>query len=244
MIVLFTDFGPGGPYVGQMHAVVAQQAPGTAVIDLFHDVPSFDIRAAAYLLPAYTRGFPPGTVHVCVVDPGVGSERRALIVKADHRWYVGPDNGLFHVLARRARDLECHEIRWRPAQLSASFHGRDLFAPVATQLVHGMMPDCVPAALTPALPDWPEDLPQVLYIDHFGNAITGLRAERLGRDVRLRIGGTDLAYARTYSDVRAGQGFWYENANGLVEIVVNQARASDQLGIAVGDSIGMYDALF
>jgi len=243
MIVLFTDFGPGGPYVGQMHAVLAQQAPGTAVIDLFHDVPSFDIRAAAYLLPAYTKGFPPGTVHVCVVDPGVGSERRALIVKADHRWYVGPDNGLFHVLARRARDLECYEIRWRPALLSASFHGRDLFAPVATQLVHGLMPDCVPAALSPSLPNWPEDLPQVLYIDHFGNAITGLRAERLNRDVRLRIGGAELAYARTYTDIRAGQGFWYENANGLVEIAVNQARASDQLGIAVGDSIGMYDAV-
>ncbi len=242
MIALFTDFGPGGPYVGQMHAVLAQQAPGTAVIDLFHDVPSFDIRAAAYLLPAYTRGFPPGTVHVCVVDPDVGSERRALIVKADHRWYVGPDNGLFHVLARRARDLECHEIRWRPAPLSASFHGRDLFAPVAAQLTHGLMPDSVPVALSPPLSDWPEDLPQVLYIDHFGNAITGLRAECLGRDVRLRIGGADLAYARTYSDVRAGQGFWYENANGLVEIAVNQARASDRLGIAVGDSIGMYDA--
>jgi S-adenosylmethionine hydrolase len=239
MIVLFTDFGPGGPYVGQMHAVLAQQAPGTAVIDLFHDVPNFDIRAAAYLLSAYTLGFPPGTVHVCVVDPGVGSERRALIVKADHRWYVGPDNGLFHILARRARTLECREIRWRPAQLSASFHGRDLFAPVATQLVHGSLPDSVPAALTPPVPDWPEDLPQVLYIDHFGNAITGLRAERLGRAIRLRIGGTNLTYARSYSEVRAGQGFWYENANGLVEIAVNQARASDQLGIAVGDNVGV-----
>jgi len=237
MIVLFTDFGPSGPYVGQMHAVLAQQAPGTAVIDLFHDVPSFDIRAAAYLLPAYTRGFPPGTVHVCVVDPGVGSERRALIVKADHRWYVGPDNGLFHVLARRARSLECHEIRWRPAQLSASFHGRDLFAPAAAQLARGLMPECVPVALAPPIPDWPEDLPQVLYIDHFGNAITGLRAERLGRDTRLRIGEVVLAYANTYSEVRAGEGFWYENANGLVEIAVNQARASDQLGIAVGDIV-------
>ncbi len=239
MIVLFTDFGPGGPYVGQMHAALAQQAPGTPVIDLFHDVPSFDIRAAAYLLPAYTRGFPPGTVHVCVVDPGVGSERRALMVKADHRWYVGPDNGLFHVLARRARDMECQEIRWQPAQLSASFHGRDLFAPVAAQLARGLMPDCVPAKLTPPAPDWPEDLAQVLYIDHFGNAITGLRAEYLGHDVRLRIAGTDLAYARTYSEVRAGQGFWYENANGLVEIAFNQGRASDRLGIAVGDKLGV-----
>jgi S-adenosyl-L-methionine hydrolase (adenosine-forming) len=239
MIVLFTDFGMGGPYVGQVHAVLAQQAPFVPVIDLFHEAPRHDIRAAAYLLPAYTRGFPPGAVFVCVVDPGVGGARRALIVKADHRWYVGPDNGLFHMLARRARDLECREVLWRPAQLSASFHGRDLFAPVATQLVRGLMPDCVPATLTPPAPDWPEDLAQVLYIDHFGNAITGLRADHLGRDVRLRIGGTDLTYARTYSEVRAGQGFWYENANGLVEIAVNQARASDQLGIAVGDSVGV-----
>jgi hypothetical protein len=237
MIVLFTDFGPGGPYVGQMHAVLAQQAPGTAVIDLFHDVPNFDIRAAAYLLSAYTLGFPPGTVHVCVVDPGVGSERRALIVKADHRWYVGPDNGLFHVLARRARDLECHEIRWRPAQLSASFHGRDLFAPVATQLVRGLMPDCVPAALTPPVPDWPEDLSQVLYIDHFGNAVTGLRADRLARDARLQIGSATLARARTYSGTEVGDGFWYENANGLAEIAVNQGRASAKYMIAVGDQV-------
>jgi len=239
MIVLFTDFGMGGPYVGQVHAVLAQQAPSVPVIDLFHEVPRHDTRAAAYLLPAYTRGFPPGAVFVCVVDPGVGGARRALIVKADHRWYVGPDNGLFHMLARRARDLECREILWRPAQLSASFHGRDLFAPVAAQLVHGSMPDSVPATLAPPVPDWPEDLPQVLYIDHFGNAITGLRADRFGRDVRLRIRGTDLAYARTYSEIRAGEGFWYENANGLVEIAVNQARASDQFGIAVGDSVGV-----
>jgi hypothetical protein len=239
MIVLFTDFGPGGPYVGQLHAVLAQQAPGTAVIDLFHDVPSHDIRAAAYLLPAYTRGSPPGTVHVCVVDPGVGGERRPVMVKADHRWYVGPDNGLFHILARRARVQECHAIRWQPAHLSASFHGRDLFVPAAAQLVRGLMPDCVPAALTPPVPDWPEDLPQVLYIDHFGNAITGLRAEGIGRNSRLRVGGANLAYARTFSEARVGQGFWYENANGLVEIAVNQARACDQLGIAVGDSVGV-----
>jgi len=239
MIVLFTDFGMGGPYVGQVHAVLAHKAPAVPVIDLFHEVPRHDIRAASYLLPAYARDFPPGTIFICVVDPGVGGARRAVIVKADHRWYVGPDNGLFHILARRARDLECHEIRWRPVQLSASFHGRDLFAPVAAQLVHGLMPDSMPATLTPPVPDWPEDLPEVLYIDHFGNAITGLRAECLGRDVRLRIGGTGLASAHTFSEVPTGQSFWYENANGLVEIAANQARASDLLGIAVGDNVGV-----
>ena len=237
MIVLFTDFGPGGPYVGQMHAVLAQQAPGTAVIDLFHDLPGHDIRAAAYLLPAYTRDFPPGTVHVCVVDPGVGSARRALLVQADHRWYVGPDNGLFHVLARRAHELECYEIRWRPARISASFHGRDLFAPVAAQLVHGVMPDCVPVTLAPPVGDWPEDLAQVLYIDHFGNAITGLRAECLDRDATLQVGNTTLARARTYSETGVGAGFWYENANGLVEIAVNRGRASTQYSITVGDPV-------
>jgi S-adenosylmethionine hydrolase len=237
MITLFTDFGPGGPYVGQMHAVLAQQAPGTTVIDLFHDLPRHDIRAAAYLLPAYTRGFPPGTVHVCVVDPGVGSARRALMVQADHRWYVGPDNGLFHILARRARVLECHEILWRPAQLSASFHGRDLFAPVAAQLARGLMPASESAAMMPPVPDWPEDLPQVLYIDHFGNAMTGLRADRLAEDARLQIGSTTLARARTYSETGEGEGFWYENANGLVEIAVNHGRASAQYGITVGDPV-------
>jgi S-adenosylmethionine hydrolase len=237
IISLFTDFGLGGPYVGQMHALLAQQAPGTTVIDLFHDLPRHDIRVAAYLLPAYTRGFPPGTVHVCVVDPGVGNTRRALIVQADHRWYVGPDNGLFHVLARRARQLECLEICWRPQQLSASFHGRDLFAPVAAQLVRGIMPASEPAALTPPDSDWPEDLPQVLYIDHFGNAITGLRADRLVHDAKLRIGDTTLAHARTFSEMSVGEGFWYENANGLVEIAVNQGHASKQFRIAIGDPV-------
>jgi hypothetical protein len=237
MITLFTDFGPGGPYVGQLHAVLAQQAPGTAVIDLFHDLPRHDIRAAAYLLPAYTRGFPPGTVHVCVVDPGVGSARRALMVKADHRWYVGPDNGLFHVLARRAQALDCLEIQWRPVQMPASFHGRDLFAPVAAQLARGSVPASAPVAMTPPIPDWPDDLPQVLYIDHFGNAMTGLRADRLAQDARLQIGNTTLARARTYSETGEGEGFWYENANGLVEIAVNQGRASAEYSIAVGDPV-------
>nr|AKQ01249.1 putative protein, putative protein [uncultured proteobacterium Rifle_16ft_4_minimus_1560] len=129
MIVLFTDFGLTDPYVGQLHAVLAREAPGAPVIDLFHSVPDFNIRAGAYLLPAYAREFPPGTVFVCVVDPGVGSGRRAVMLKADKCWYVGPDNGLFEMVQRRATEYECRAIRWRPPGMSASFHGRDLFAP-------------------------------------------------------------------------------------------------------------------
>lgn len=239
MIVLFTDFGLHGPYVGQMHAQLAQQAPGVPVIDLFHDVPAHDIRAGAYLLPAYTRDFPPDTVVVAVVDPGVGGSRRALMVRADHRWYIGPDNGLFHPLTRRATRLECREILWAPERLSASFHGRDLFAPVAAQLARGQMPES--RTVEPVRPsgDWPDDLAAVVYIDRFGNVLTGLRAGLLPAGVALTAGGATIPRARTYSEVPPGGLFWYENSNGLVEIAANRARASDILNITAGSPVGI-----
>jgi len=134
MIVLFTDFGVEGPYIGQMKAVLAREAPSEVVIDLFANAPSFDAQSAAYLLAAYSAEFSVGTVFLAVVDPGVGSERRAAAVLVDGRWFVGPDNGLFNVVAMRARDVQWWDLTWRPEHLSASFHGRDLFAPVAARL--------------------------------------------------------------------------------------------------------------
>jgi S-adenosyl-L-methionine hydrolase (adenosine-forming) len=239
MIVLITDFGVSGPYVGQMHAVLARQAPGVPIIDLFNDLPRHNVRAAAYLLPAYTRGFPPDTAFVCVVDPGVGGSRRAVVLRADYCWYIGPDNGLLHMLERRARKTECHEIVWRPPRLSASFHGRDLFAPVAAMLARGQRPEATPAVLTVPSPPWPDDLAEVLYVDHFGNCITGLRASEVARGARLRAGRGELAYARTYSEVEPGQAFWYENANGLVELAASQTRADTVLEIAAGDVLSL-----
>lgn len=238
MIVLFTDFGLVDPYVGQMHAVLAQEAPGVPVIDLFHAVPAFNIRAGAYLLPAYARDFPPGTVFVGVVDPGVGGERRPVMLKADDRWYVGPDNGLFEMLRRRARGHECHVIRWRPPRMSASFHGRDLFAPVAARLARGEMPEAVPAELTPPVgAPWPDELAEIVHIDHYGNAITGLRAASLPAARVIGAGGEVLKYARVFSEVPPGAAFWYENANGLVEIAVNGGNAAAQLGLRPGDPL-------
>lgn len=234
MIALFTDFGLAGPYVGQLHAELAQQAPGVPVIDLFHDVPVHDIRAGAYLLPAYARDFPPGTVFVCVVDPGVGGTRRPLMIRADQRWYVGPDNGLLQLVARRARQCESHEILWRPERLSSSFHARDLFAPVAAMLARGERPEYMPMAMSPAAADWPDDLAEIFYIDRFGNALTGLRAAMLPPGVRIRIGESILTRATTFENVPHGQPFWYENSNGLVELAVNQGRAADVLQTTVG----------
>ena len=137
MIFIFTDFGLEGPYVGQMKAVLACEAPGVPVIDLFADLPAFDAQAAAYLLAAYGGRLPAGGVCLSVIDPGVGGARAPLALSADGRWYVGPDNGLFAIVARRAESLEAWRITWRPAGLSASFHGRDLFAPVAARLARG-----------------------------------------------------------------------------------------------------------
>ncbi|MBT5414862.1 MAG: SAM-dependent chlorinase/fluorinase [Rhodospirillaceae bacterium] len=238
MIVLFTDFGVSGPYVGQMKAVLAREAPGVPVIDLFADAPVHDPRAGAYLLAAYCEAFESGDILLCVVDPGVGGPRSACIVEAGERLFVGPANGLFELVRRRAADTAIHEITWRPGTLSASFHGRDLFAPVAARLARGSTVPSAPRADDwDRRPDWPDDLAEVAYIDHFGNAISGLRAETLGPQAVLRVGGRRIPRARTFSDLPKGEVFWYENANGLAELAINRGRADRVLDLGPGTQI-------
>jgi S-adenosyl-L-methionine hydrolase (adenosine-forming) len=238
MILLFTDFGLAGPYTGQMKAVLQQRAPGVPVIDLFADAPIQDPKAAAYLLAAYAVCFPAGSVFLCVVDPGVGGERPPLMVKADGRWFVGPGNGLFEIVMRRAQSAKAWEIAWQPEHLSASFHGRDLFAPVAAMVAKG---EAVPGTpIGPARfrqPDWPDDLLEIVYIDHYGNAMTGARASAVPRDTQLTVNGKIIPSARTFSDRPKGAAFWYENSNGLLEIAVNQGQADQVLGVAIGTPV-------
>ncbi|MDA0701897.1 MAG: SAM-dependent chlorinase/fluorinase [Proteobacteria bacterium] len=240
MIVLFTDFGISGPYIGQVKAVLAREAPGEAVIDLFADAPVHDPRAAAYLLAAYCKAFEPGDVLLCVVDPGVGGARPACIVEAAGLLFVGPANGLFELVRRRTTGATIREITWRPERLSPSFHGRDIFAPVAACLARG--------TLVPSEPrddawdrrtDWPDDLAEVVYIDHFGNAMTGLRAASLSSDAALWAGDRRIPRARTFSDLPEGEVFWYENANGLAELAVNRGRADRILRLTRGTQIAV-----
>ena len=238
MIVLFTDFGLQGPYTGQMKAVLYQLVPAVPTIDLFADAPVGNPKASAYLLASYAQWFPAGTVFLCVVDPGVGGTRPPIILEADGRWYVGPGNGLFELVQRRAATTRSWDIDWKPERLSASFHGRDLFAPVAAMLARGESP---PGRArkddTHRRTDWPDDLCEIVYIDHFGNAMTGLRAVTLQRESRLVVAGRVLERAATFSDRPPGMAFWYENSNGLAEIAVNQGRADRELGLAIGISI-------
>lgn len=240
MIVLFTDFGLGGPYTGQVQAVLQRNAPGLSVISLFADAPSGLPKPSAYLLAAYGTWFPPGTVLLCVIDPDVGGARRAVIAEADGRFYVGPDNGLFELVLRRAATPRLWEIAWRPPALSASFHGRDLFAPVAARLARGdpVKGLAEPVAIAPR-PDWPDDLAEIVYVDHYGNALTGMRGAAIDSKSKLRAGGKSVAAARTFSAVPAGRAFWYVNSNGLAEIAVNGGRADTTLGIQIGSRIGV-----
>ena len=239
MIALFTDFGVRGPYVGQLKAaLLKQQAADIPVLDLLHDAPVFDARASAHLLAALATDFPPDTVFLGVIDPGVGSVgRRPVVLRAAGQWFVGPDNGLFDIVARRSVTApEWREIVWRPETLSHSFHGRDLFAPVAAMLARGELPESRPLD-QPVTLDTADDLADIIYIDAFGNAMTGLRASGLPRDAQLQLGEYRLRRADTFSDVPPGQAFWYENSLGLAEVAVNQGSAVDRLGIRLGQSV-------
>ncbi|TAL01043.1 MAG: hypothetical protein EPO08_11695 [Rhodospirillaceae bacterium] len=241
MIFLFTDFGYEGPYLGQVCAVLARQAPGIPVIPLFSDVPSFDPRGAAYLLAAYTTGADRNDIVMAVVDPGVGTARRPIVLRADERWYVGPDNGLLAVVAQRAVRAETWEIGWTPVVLSNTFHGRDLFAPVAARLACGDEETSKTLDLKPVNAiegaTWPEEYPAIVYFDRYGNGITGCRARSLGLGVSLRIGAHRIEHAMTFADQPKGAALWYENANGLAEIAVNCGNAKEVLGLALGDVV-------
>lgn len=235
MLVLYTDFGWCGPYVGQMKTVLIRGAPGVAIIDLMHDAPVWKPQAAGRLLQALVSRIPPRSVVLGVVDPGVGTPRRGLVARGGDRWFVGPDNGLFAGVLTDA-DARAWSLEL-PEGASASFHGRDVFAPAAASLATGSMPRGVAP-----VEDWvgrgqsPEHR-RVLYIDHYGNAMTGLSEADFGSARGLRVGGRDILRQRTFGDVRPGEALCYVNSIGLVEVAVNQGRAAEVLGIAPGDPV-------
>ncbi|MTW22876.1 SAM hydrolase/SAM-dependent halogenase family protein [Allochromatium palmeri] len=236
-ILLATDFG-ADLYAGQMQARLHALVPSVPCIGLMQDLPTFRPDLAAYLLPALMRDLPRDSLALCVVDPGVGGERAGLLVRADGQWLIGPDNGLLALVARRAGEGAVWRIGWQPDGMSASFHGRDWFAPAAARLVLGEDLALSPLGLADMIgTDWLDERAIIVYVDHFGNLMTGVRASGVEADARLQVRGQPLPRARTFCEVEPGQAFWYENALGLIEIAVNQGRADRQLALSVGDSI-------
>lgn len=238
MIFLFTDYGHRGPYVAQVTAVLRRAAPEVDVIAFISDAPAYHPRAAAYLLAAYAPEFPPGSVFLCVVDPGVGTDRGAGILRADGRWYVGPDNGLFELIIRRADRAQWWPLPTPEGPIPATFHGRDWFAGAAAGLARrGAPPGRLRSAAPARRPDWPDDLSEIIYIDGFGNAMSGVRAHGIDRRTQVIVDQHQLGWARTFGEVPPGAPFWYENANGLLEIAVNQGSAARLLALAEGAPI-------
>ena len=238
----FTDFGTSGPYPGLMEAALLARCPQARVIHLMHRAPAFDPRRASILLGALISWLPEGAVLVGVVDPGVGSERRALWLSWAQRHFIGPDNGLFAALLRR-EGLVARELLMDSAPRSASFHGRDLFAPAAGELLAGREPPSRCLAVDELVGHhWPDELAEVIHFDDYGNAFTGLRAATLPAGAVLAVAGHRCPPARTFSDVPPGQPFWYANSLGLAEVAVNRGCAEALPGMALGAEVKVLES--
>jgi len=215
-----------------MKAAVLKACPRAQLIDIDHSLPAFEVSLASFVLWAATRDFAPGTVHLAVVDPGVGGERRAVAVEAGGCFYVGPDNGLLTTVIGRRRDLAAVSLA-RPKAASPTFEGRDVFAPAAGALAAGALLADLGKPVTD-LVVLPDPGPSVVWVDGFGNLVTNLEPPI----ARLRINGVEVRLGvRTFAEAPAGQSFWYVGSLGLVEIAVREDRADRVLGAGRGTRV-------
>jgi S-adenosylmethionine hydrolase len=245
VITLTTDFGYRDGYVGAMKGVIARTVPAARLVDIAHDIPRGDVAHAAWVLRTSTLEFPADTVHVVVVDPGVGSERPAVYGRQRGRdqWYVGPDNGVFAYLD--LHDVWAVDVKAMRG-VSATFHGRDVFAPVAAQLAHDRKPNAQRTKLTGTLP-W-GSASCIVHIDHYGNLISNVDLARWRdagsewRDVQsVRIAGTIVPVVDTYSDVAPGELVAYVGSAHTIEVAVRDGRADTRLAVSRGEPITVSD---
>jgi S-adenosylmethionine hydrolase len=243
IITLITDFGTADGYVGAMKGTIARIAgshPAPMIIDIAHDIPAGDIAHAAWVAATSTVEFPGRSIHVVVVDPGVGGARRDVIVRSRGRWYVGPDNGVFAYVAERCSAVYAIENdRFRAERVSRTFHGRDVFAPTAAAIASGEDPTTAgrKIELVGRLPWGPRerDIGRIVHIDRFGNLITDLPEAEAGRAVN--VAGLTLPIVGTYEDVAPDQALAYIGSAGTVEIAVRDGRADQRFMLRRGHQI-------
>ncbi len=252
-ITLTTDFGTSDHFAGTMKGVILGIAPRVRIVDITHEIPPFELNDAAFTIAQAWRFFPKGSIHVVVVDPGVGGARRAILCEAEGHFFIAPDNGVLSMIYDEAR----HKVRVLSNQkmflgnISKTFHGRDVFAPAAAHLARGvaavkfgkLIHDPVrnfllkPARLSRH--DWSG---VVLKTDRFGNLITNFRIgefpEVAERSIELRIGLERVTrLARTYAETAAGELFAVVGSSGYLEVVVNQGSAAKMLGVGAGSPV-------
>jgi S-adenosylmethionine hydrolase len=251
LITLLSDFGTRDPYVASMKGVILGLNPGAVLVDLSHEVPPQDVKAGALMLAGAAPYFPAGTIHLAVVDPGVGSGRRALAARAGGQFWVGPDNGLFHLAFRGAPKLTVVSLAnhafFRP-RVSATFHGRDIFAPVAAHLSLGVDLDILGPRITDLVSlTFPEPAVtpamirgEIIWVDGFGNLVSNIPAGDLAawageERVELRAGSVQMeGWRRTYGDAAPGEFLALEGSHGFVEIACAMDNAAARLQAGVG----------
>lgn len=245
VVTLLTDFGTRDAFVGVMKGVFLAFDPHLRIVDLTHEVPPQHVATGAFWLARSFRYFPQGTVHVAVVDPGVGTARRALAVAASNHYFVGPDNGVLASLLPHASEVRSIDRAFVQQKLavrlpfadagSATFHGRDVFAPAAAWIAGGgRLTDLGPPLADPAV-ELPPSPPRVEIVDHFGNLITNLdwRVDRGDPGVELR--GRRLRWVRTYGEAQPGECVALLGSFGTVEIAVRDGSAARELRVAPGE---------
>jgi len=241
IVTLLTDFGTADGYVGEMKGVLLSLVDDVEIIDITHDIPPQDVDRARLTLARVWRRFPKGSIHVVVVDPGVGSTRNALAVSSDDRFLVGPDNGVLSpaLLTRAAQVIELPVL----PTAAATFHGRDLFAPAAAALARGERLDSLGVlAREPIILRTPEAkraddgsvVGEVIAVDHFGNAVTNLIALRGGV---VEVNGTTVPIRRVYAEAEPGAPVAVVGSTGFIEIAVRDGDAATQLGISRGTKV-------
>jgi S-adenosylmethionine hydrolase len=252
LLTLLTDFGLQDIYVGVMKGVIAQIAPAVRVIDLTHQIPPHNVAAARFNLMAAYSYFPTGTVHVAVVDPGVGGGRRAIALQLIDGFLIGPDNGLFPDLLEQHPILKAVELTnrayWRTPNPSHTFHGRDIFAPVGAHLANGVAIEELGVAIEPdslvclPLGEWSQKdgiiTGCIQYIDHFGNLVTNVPGKVVqGKQWSARFGRTMVPGSRSYSDCEIGSLLALVGSHGWIEIAVNSGSAWSKLRMNWGDPV-------
>lgn len=243
VITLLTDFGTADGYLAEVKGTLLSLAPGAALVDLTHDVPPGDIADAAYCIGRSWKRFPAGTVHLCVVDPGVGTDRRAIAVSAGEQYFVGPDNGLFSEVLG-ARNAACISVAVIPGA-APTFHGRDVFAPVAAALATGAAFASLGSPVTDPV-KLPQNRPQrrgeflvgeIIHVDRFGTLVSNLPAARIAPNAMVRIGVYDLPLRTTFADVPPGDPVAFAGSGGTIEIAVRNGRADVVLGAVRGAEV-------
>lgn len=250
IITLTTDFGRRDPYVAEMKAVILGITRAVHLVDITHDVRPHDVMEGALALEGAVPHFPPGTVHLAVIDPGVGSARRGLAVAAGAGLFVGPDNGLFtpFVAQEGWRAVEPRAARFRRAAVSRTFHGRDVFAPAAAHLARGIaLGRLGPPVLDPVRLAWPgarvasgELVGVVVHVDRFGNLVTSIAAsavEALGPGAAVRVAGRALRLVGTYADLAPGEAGALTGSGNRLEVAVREGSAQAALRAGPGTAV-------